>query len=121
MVRGVKKTKKRIVKKSTKKAVKRVTKKAKKIIKKTSKKENKAQGGERFFLVDGSMIHDLRGLADSLDNMGHEVFYHHVTEIKNDFANWVREIMKEKKLADKLMQENSPERCQIVVLRHISK
>ena len=87
----------------------------------TKKKYVKAKGEHCFFLIDGSTISDLHGLADALDMMSHDVFYYHVDGDRNDFANWVRAILKEAELADKLLEESTPERCQIAVLRHFLK
>lgn len=121
--KSTKKTTKKVSKKPAKKTVKKTVKKmakkpAKKVSKKPTKKYVKAKGDQRFFLVDGTVISNLFELADALDMMGHEMFYHHVDGDRNDFSNWVRDILKEAELADKLLEETTPERCQIRILRH---
>lgn len=133
-----------VTKKSTKKIAKKTAKKVvnKKVSKKNTKKKTvrkaavkrtaktkpkisinspKAKGEECFYVTNGLVIDDLLGLVDALDTMTDDVFYHHVNDERNDFANWVKEIMKEAELAEKIMSQNTPDRCQIVILRHFLK
>ena len=118
--KAVKKT--AVKKETTKKAAKPAVKKSasKKAVKSAPKKAlKKAHGEQQFFLADGKVISDLISLADAFDGMMDEVYYHHVCDGRNDFANWVGEILKEEKLAEELMSAGSKDRCQIVVLRHL--
>lgn len=121
MVVKKKVTKKKTAVPKTKSPAKKTVKKSKMKPKSKQIKSSKASGEERFFLIDGSVVHDVFELANAFDNMTHEVFYHHVNDFKNDFSNWVREVMKEPDLADKLMLQNNPDRCQITILRHFIK
>ena len=54
---------------------------------------------EYFIRVDGQPIVSLVDLAQQMDTMADEVFYHHVTDNRNDFAAWVSEALNEKELA----------------------
>lgn len=119
-------SKKKVAKKAaTKKAAPKKAAKKKAASKKKKKAAapkrtlKKARGEDCFFLADGTVISDLMELADALDSMAHEVFYHHVNEANNDFANWVRAVMKDDELADQIISQGNPDRCQIVVLRKI--
>ncbi|NOZ80974.1 MAG: hypothetical protein GXP63_04845 [DPANN group archaeon] len=74
-----------------------------------------------FLLIDGSAIRGLEELADAFDQMSDDVFYYHVNEFKNDFANWIRDIFDEKELAEHIELAKSIEHAHIAVLRHIIK
>ncbi len=115
------KTKKSVVKKVAKKkqVTKKVVKKTtvKKIAKKkqvkskatankqkkvVSKKKNNskkilviATGDQCFWVKDGPSVGDLKELRDALISIEKEQFIHHVNNIKNDFAVWVEEILKD--------------------------
>jgi len=56
-----------------------------------------------------------------MDDMAEEIFSHHVSEAKNDFANWIREVIGEIELADQLMDINSKQDAQLQILKHIAK
>jgi len=55
-----------------------------------------------FFCRDGRIFKNLRELAVALKDMSEETFKHHVNEGKNDFANWIKDIIKDIRLADKI-------------------
>ncbi|MBD3354834.1 hypothetical protein GF361_02525 [Candidatus Woesearchaeota archaeon] len=55
-----------------------------------------------FILKDGTVIKNLFELSKQLDKMPEEVFSHHVNENRNDFYNWVKDVVKDKSLARKI-------------------
>jgi|SRR3989344_3276788 len=55
-----------------------------------------------FKLHKGRELRSLQDLHDSLTEMENEVFYHHVSRGKNDFANWVRDIIGDEDFAKKI-------------------
>lgn len=55
-----------------------------------------------FWVNNGPIIHNLHEMSDTLNYMKDEVFKHHVNEEKNDIANWVRDVLKDNKLADSI-------------------
>ena len=55
-----------------------------------------------FVLLSGQEIKSLAELEDALHHMTPSVFSDHVTPDRNDFANWVRYILKDESLAKKL-------------------
>lgn len=62
----------------------------------------KCPSGKEFILHDGSKIYSIKELFDKLPSMEEDIFYHHVTPERNDFANWIRDVFKEEGLAFKV-------------------
>jgi hypothetical protein len=87
---------------ASKKKVKKVTKK--KAVKKTSKRKvlMRAPDHHRFWAANGFVLSDLHDLVNCITTMDSNHFKHHVNSEKNDFANWVGDILNEKKLATEL-------------------
>jgi hypothetical protein len=46
-----------------------------------------------FWFHDGRMVKNLDELATTLREMTEETFYYYVTGGKNDFGNWVRDVI----------------------------
>lgn len=59
-----------------------------------------------FWCHDGRILRNMKDLAEALEIMSDETFSHHVNAEKNDFANWVRDIIKDEKLARDLSRSN---------------
>lgn len=74
-----------------------------------------------FIVVDGRRITTLPQLALEMDNMADEIFSHHVNSARNDFATWIRDVIGEIELADRLMGVNTRKDTQLHILRHIVK
>ena len=55
-----------------------------------------------FWLWDGTTLKNLDELLESLEYMSRETFYYHVNNSKNDFVNWIRDVIKDEKLAKDL-------------------
>jgi len=55
-----------------------------------------------FVLNDGRRLKNLNELVVMLQDMNDSIFSHHVNDSKNDFANWVRDVIKEKDMADSI-------------------
>ncbi len=56
----------------------------------------------RFWLSDGRVIKNLNELAKALRTMGHQTFNYHANREKNDFSTWVRDIVGDASLAEKM-------------------
>ena len=56
-----------------------------------------------FYVHNGMTIRNLDELAVALDLMDRHIFEYHVNNNKNDFSNWVKEIIKEEVLAKELL------------------
>ena len=120
--------KKSITSVTKRKATKKVAKKkvAKSAKKKASKKNKsyksvKVSDDKVFFLIDGSTIASLQELVNVFDGMNDDIYYYHVTADRNDFANWVREVLKMEKLADALMNAQGALRAETTILRYLLK
>jgi hypothetical protein len=55
-----------------------------------------------FYCQDGSVFADLRELAEGLEAMSDETFAYHSNLEKQDFSNWVRDIVGDEELANDL-------------------
>ena len=52
-----------------------------------------------FRCCDGHAMVNMSELNDALGNISDETFAFHANQAKNDFSNWVRDIIKDEKLA----------------------
>jgi len=55
-----------------------------------------------FFCNDGKVFTDMKELAEGLVAMSDETFGYHSNPEKNDFSDWVRDVIKDEKLASDL-------------------
>ena len=62
-----------------------------------------------FWISDGTAIKNLHELAGAMGRISDDVFRHHVNDQRNDFHNWVRDVHKDKKLADSLLKSKTKE------------
>ena len=69
------------------------------------------RGTHEFIFHNGSRVRNIQELYCLLQNIPAEVFCHHVTNEKNDFAQWIRDIQKDYKLANSLDQSKDKETC----------
>lgn len=74
-----------------------------------------------FFLHDGRVLKDLFELAEHLEHISDDVFYHHVNDNKNDFSNWIKDVFENKDLADEICLIREPKQVQLIILKHIAK
>ena len=74
---------------------------------------------KKFWVNDGSILKNLKELPDALKQMSDETFMHHVNENKNDFANWVEDVVGERKLARELRSLNSRAAMMTAVKRRL--
>jgi len=63
-----------------------------------------------FWVNNGPIIRNLSEMADALGPMKDEIFSHHVNKEKNDFGNWVRDVLKDEELANDIARIKSKER-----------
>jgi len=57
-----------------------------------------------FRCCDGQILRNVKELRDSLNTMKEETYVFHVNKEKNDFTNWVRDIIKDERLAKDLQK-----------------
>ncbi len=60
-----------------------------------------------FWCHDGSVFNDIRELAEGLAAMSDETYFYHSNYEKQDFANWVRDVIEDAWLADELARATS--------------
>lgn len=111
-----KKAAKKTAKKATKKSSKKVSKEA---VKKAVKKN--VHPDKMFIMVNGHKLKNVKELADVMEKIEDHVFNHHVTEDKNDFAQWLHDVFEEIDLAKEVAGCKEKKHIQLVLYRHISK
>ncbi len=70
----------------------------------------------RFWLSDGREIRNLNELLAALKTMKDDTFSYHVNREKNDFSNWVKDVLQDKKLADAMRNARKKEDTIAVLL-----
>ena len=79
-----------------------------KILKEDAKRYLAEVPGEYVFrCCDGSVFRNMRELRDGLANMSEETYAYHANADKNDFSKWVRDVIKDEKLAADLQGSTS--------------
>jgi len=73
-----------------------------------------------FKLKNGRDIKNLHGLSKHLATMDDDTFSHHVNEDKNDFKNWVSEVIKDPKLAKKIAKASDKEKMAKAVHKRVT-
>ena len=74
-----------------------------------------------FWVNNGPVIKNLSEMSDFLASMNDDIFKHHVNKEKNDFGNWVRDVLKDEELANDIAKVKSRERILKKVQSRISK
>ena len=120
----IKAPKKTAIKKTAKKAPAR-----KAAPKKASKKAtSKAAGfkalvcaydGECFWSRDGRILENLADLKMAFGSMDDSIFLHHVEGGKNDFADWVEFVLRDKECADDLRKTKKKTQAEKVIAEHL--
>ena len=52
-----------------------------------------------FYVHDGRILRNIHDLKSALENMPDETYAYHANEQKNDFSNWIKNIIGDEKLA----------------------
>lgn len=55
-----------------------------------------------FWVQDGKILRNLRDLQKALEEMSNETFCYHVDKEKNNFAQWVEEVLQDITLAKQM-------------------
>ncbi|MBI5388821.1 hypothetical protein HZB01_00400 [Candidatus Woesearchaeota archaeon] len=74
-----------------------------------------------FMVVDGSSAGSIYELAQRLEHMADDVFYHHVNDSRNDFGNWIKDVFKESELAERVFNARSRDKVQLELVKHMFK
>jgi hypothetical protein len=63
---------------------------------------SRVPGAKVFRCNDGKDFRNLEELSVALSNMTEQTFSHHVTEHRNDFSNWIKDVIGDSTLAKNL-------------------
>ncbi|MDO8490798.1 MAG: hypothetical protein Q7T04_02140 [Dehalococcoidia bacterium] len=77
-------------------------------------------GQNVFWCHDSCIMKNLRELRDALANMSAEVFAFHVNGEKNDFANWVRDVVNDETLARQIERSRNRARTAQIVAERVN-
>ncbi len=72
-----------------------------------------------FILCNGKPVKHVKELADIMEHLEDQVFNHHVSNNKNDFAPWVRDVFKDITLAKKIAGIKQKDHLRIVLYKHM--
>lgn len=61
-----------------------------------------------FWLSDGRVFRNLKDLAIAFETMDESVWNYHVTDEKNDFANWIEDVFGQEQLGAAIRRVKSP-------------
>ena len=56
-----------------------------------------------------------------MEEIRDDIFFHHVTPNKNDFATWVNDVFKDKELSKQLADIKDKANTRVIIYRHIIK
>ena len=60
-----------------------------------------------FWVNNGQILKNVEELANVLPEMSNEAFQHHVSNGRNDFSNWIKDVIGDQKLANDLLSSKS--------------
>lgn len=115
--------------KSAKKVARKVAgkKTAKKTAQKAPSKKSEfralvcAIDGECFWSRDGQILQNLADLSVAIGSMDDEIFLHHVSTQKNDFADWVEHVLQDSECAQALRKAKKQAQAKKIVELHLQK
>jgi hypothetical protein len=92
---------------------------------KISREEAKRRLGDvpdekRFWCQDGKAIKNLKELRKALIDISDETFHYHLSEGRNDFGKWIREVVGDEALANELAKVRSRLQASQVVAKRVS-
>lgn len=62
-----------------------------------------------FWVNNGPILRNIEELSNTLPEMSSDVFGHHVGADKNDFGNWIRDVIGDQKLANDILSSRNKE------------
>ena len=74
-----------------------------------------------FVFANGLRVGHYLSLADVLESIEESVLAHHVNEVKNDFASWIKEVFGEEELAKLVKRSKGPEEIRLHIYKHVIK
>ena len=70
-----------------------------------------------FYLCNGAILKNLDDMLNALQNIDDEVYEYHANNEKNDFCNWIKDIVGDAELAFNLKMKSKPEAINILKAR----
>jgi len=64
---------------------------------------------QSFWVNNGPIVKNLDELSHALPELSDDLFSHHVNNDKNDFSNWIRDIIGDQKLANDIISSRNKE------------
>lgn len=74
-----------------------------------------------FITKEGKTIKNITELSELLKEVNEEVFSYHVNEERNDFSNWIKDVIKDTDLAKSMINHIQKERMQETVEKRIKR
>ena len=75
---------------------------------------------KRFWCYDGRVFKSLQELEAAFNEMTEETFRYHSNETKNDFSNWVRDVIGDEKMALDLQKSTSAAKAAKIVATRVA-
>jgi hypothetical protein len=76
--------------------------------------------GKHFWCQDGKVVKNLKELEKALNDINDDIFHYHAGAGRNDFSNWVRDVVGDNKLANDLSKAKSRIQASKAVAQRIS-
>jgi len=95
------------------------------VVVKISKEEAQRRLGDvpdeyAFLCHDGRRLRNLVQLRDALATMSDDVFAYHSNKEKKDFSNWVRDVIKDARLARQLREAGTLARARKLTVQRVA-
>lgn len=78
-----------------------------------------AKPEQHFRLVSGEELGHFVDLADKLATLQDEIFAHHVTDDRHDFATWIHDVFGDEELAVKLSTLRNKQDVRVAIYEHL--
>lgn len=91
---------------SRKKGTKK-TKKTKKRKKSANKALKDAPEDKKFWLCDGRTLKNMKDLEQALRTINENTYRYHANKSKNDFYRWIKDVFRERKLANEIKKSRN--------------
>jgi len=67
-----------------------------------------------FYVIDGQVASDVNDLLKAINTMQENAYIYHANKQKNDFSNWLRDVLNEKEIAEKIRTSSQKEAVKIL-------
>ena len=74
---------------------------------------------QAFWVVNGQILTNLIELRDALSIMSDDVFMHHVTKDRNDFADWIETVLQDAEIAHALRKSKKSNTSRDVIVQKL--